>query len=150
MRTMIKRAAAGAVLGGSLLATGGLGIANAVPPVNPHDNDVDISVGNVAVAKAVNVSAAGEVVTALCGNTVGIDVNALANQVVQTGIAQTVGGCALPGGPVSVTQSVGITPGNASPLGQQIAPGQNRTQTQLPGEQSGGAPAAQQPVTPIG
>jgi hypothetical protein len=88
------------------------------------------------------------VVSALCGTTVGVDVNALANQVVQTGVTQTVGGCFLPGGPVSVTQSTGITPGTTSPLGQQIAPGQNRTQTQLPGE-AGGAPA-QQPMMPIG
>jgi hypothetical protein len=149
MRTMMKRAAAGAVLGGSLLATGGLGIANAVPPVNPQANQVDIAVGNVTVARGVNASAAGDVVTALCGNAFGVDVNALANQVVQTGTAQTVAGCFLPGGPVSVTQSAGVTPGNTSPLGQQIAPGQNRSQTQLPGEEPV-APAQQQPVTPIG
>jgi hypothetical protein len=155
MHTMIKRTAAGAVLGGSLLATGGLGIANAVPPVNPQSNQVDIAVGAVTVARGVNASAAGDVVTALCGNAFGVDVNALANQVVQTGTAQTVGGCFLPGGPVSVTQSAGINAGNTgtpSPLSQEITPGQSRTQTQLPGEQPSGAgqQPAQQPVTPIG
>jgi hypothetical protein len=147
MRTMIKRAAAGAVLGGSLLATGGLGIANAVPPVNPQGNLVDIAVGNTTVARAVNASAVADVVTALCGsNSFGVDINALGNQVVQTGVTQTVGNCFLPGGPVTVTQSAGITPGNANPLGQQIAPGQNRTA--LPGEMSAGTP--EQPMTPTG
>ena len=134
MRTMVKRAAAAAVLGGSLLATGGLGLASAAPPVNATDGLVNVNVGNVTVAKEVNAGVAAEVTSALCGTNVGgIDVNALASQVGQTGTAQTIANCVLPGGPVSVTQSTGITPGNSgNPPSQPTAPGQNRTPATTP------------------
>src|SRR5581483_9121707 len=105
MRYIVKRAAAGAVLGGSLFAIGGIGVANAAPPVNLQDGLVNVDVGNVTVAKDVNAT-----VAALCGTNVGgVDVNALANQVDQNGNAQTIANCTLPGGPVSVTQNAGST-----------------------------------------
>src|SRR5581483_5437733 len=105
MRYIVKRAAAGAVLGGSLFAIGGIGVANAAPPVNLQDGLVNVDVGNVTVAKDVNATVAAQVVAALCGTNVGgVDVNALANQVDQNGNAQTIANCTLPGGHVSVTQ----------------------------------------------
>src|SRR5581483_5899 len=134
MRYIVKRAAAGAVLGGSLFAIGGIGVANAAPPVNLQDGLVNVDVGNVAVAKDVNATVAAQVVAALCGTNVGgVDVNALANQVDQNGNAQTIANCTLPGGPVSVTQNAGSTPGNSHPPGQMSAPGQNGT---APGQNS--------------
>ncbi len=137
MRTMVKRAAAGALLGGSLLATGGTGIASAAPPVNLQDGLVNVGVGSVTVAKDVNAGVAAQVVAALCGTNVGgIDVDALASQVDQGATAQTIANCTLPGGPVSVTQNAGSTPGNSNPPGQQIAPGQqqNGVRSMTPGE----------------
>src|ERR1700757_1870007 len=112
MRQRVSRPAAAAVLGGSLLATGGLGLASAAPPVNAPEGLVNVNFGNVTVTKDMTAGVSAEVSSALCGTNVGgIDVNALASQVGQTGTAQTIANCVLPGGPVSVTQSTGITPG---------------------------------------
>ena len=67
MRNTVKRTAAGAVLGGSLLVTGGLGIANAVPPNNANDQQVDLAVGNSSVLHDLNVNVAAQIANLLCG-----------------------------------------------------------------------------------
>ena len=115
MKRTVKRMTAGAVLGGSLLFTG-MGIANAAPPVNLQDGLVNVDVGNVTIAKDVNVGVAAQVIAALCGNDVPV---AVLGGVDQTGATQTF--CTLPGGPLTVAQNAGTSPGNSG-----NAPGNNR------------------------
>src|SRR6266478_4036672 len=67
MRNMVKRTAAGAVLGGSLLVTGGLGIASAAPVNNVNDQLVNLSVGNASFLHDVNVDVAAQIAGLLCG-----------------------------------------------------------------------------------
>jgi hypothetical protein len=67
MRTMVKRAAAGTVLGGSLLAAGGLGIASAAPVINTNDQLVNLGIGNNNVLRDVNVDTAAQIAGLLCG-----------------------------------------------------------------------------------
>src|ERR1700758_5575018 len=67
MRNVVKRIAAGAVLGGSLLVSGGLGIANAVPPTNANDQQVDLAIGNSGVLHDLNVNVAAQIANLLCG-----------------------------------------------------------------------------------
>jgi hypothetical protein len=67
MRNTVKRTAAGAVLGGSLLVTGGLGIANAAPPNNADDQQVDLAIGNSSVLHDLNVNVAAQIANLLCG-----------------------------------------------------------------------------------
>jgi hypothetical protein len=66
-RDMVTRTAAGAVLGGSLLVTGGLGIASAVPANNVNDQLVNLSVGNANFLHDVNVDVAAQIAGLLCG-----------------------------------------------------------------------------------
>jgi hypothetical protein len=115
MKNVIKRTTAGAVLGGSLLFTS-IGIANAAPPVNLQDGLVNVGVGNVTIAKDVNVGVAAQVIAAVCGTDV---TAAVLGEVDQTGDTQTF--CTLPGGPLDVTQNAGTSPGNSG-----NAPGNNR------------------------
>jgi hypothetical protein len=79
---------------------------------------VNVGVGNVnvTIAKDVNVGVASQIVAAVCGND--LDVAAL-GAVDQNGISQTF--CPLPGGPVTVAQNAGTSPGNSG-----NAPGNNR------------------------
>ena len=67
MRNMVKRTAAGAVVGGSLLVTGGLGIASAAPVNNVGDQLVNLSVGNANILHDVNVDVAAQIAGLLCG-----------------------------------------------------------------------------------
>jgi hypothetical protein len=85
MRNTIKRAAAGAVLGGSLLFTGGMGAAGAAPPQNGL---VNVAVGDITILQDVGVGVAANVAAAICGVQVG-PVAVLANQV-QAGTPVTV------------------------------------------------------------
>jgi hypothetical protein len=116
MASMVKKAAAGAVLGGSLLFTGGMGIAQAAPPVNLQDGLVNVGVGNVTIAKDVNVDVAAQVIAAVCGTDV---TAAVLGSVDQEGTPQTF--CKLPGGDLTVAQNAGSSPGNSG-----NAPGNNR------------------------
>ena len=115
MKSTVKRMTAGAVLGGSLLFTG-MGIANAAPPVNLQDGLVNVDVGNVTIAKDVNVGVAAQIIAAVCGTDV---TAAVLGGVDQTGVSQTF--CTLPGGPLTVAQNAGTSPGNSG-----NAPGNNR------------------------
>lgn len=115
MNNTIKRTTAGAVLGGSLLFSA-MGVANAAPPVNLQDGLVNVGVGNVTIAKDVNVGVAAQVIAAVCGTDV---TAAVLGAVDQTGDSQTF--CNLPGGPLTVAQNAGTSPGNSG-----NAPGNNR------------------------
>jgi hypothetical protein len=86
MASMVKKAAAGTVLGGSLLFVGGLGVANAAPPVH-QDGLVNLSVGNVTVLKQVGIGVAANVAAEICDVTV--PVNVLGEQI-RAGQDQTV------------------------------------------------------------
>jgi hypothetical protein len=69
MRNIVKRATAGAALGGSLFFTAGLGIALAQPDT-ADDDLVNLSLGNVGVLEDVNVAAAAQIATGVCGGLV--------------------------------------------------------------------------------
>src|SRR3954452_6509910 len=115
MTSIVKKTAAGAVLGGSLMFAG-MGVAQAAPPVNLQDGLVNVGVGNVTIAKDVNVGVAAQIIAAVCGTDV---TAAVLGDVDQTGTPQTF--CNLPGGPLTVTQNAGTSPGNSG-----NAPGNNR------------------------
>ncbi len=67
MRNVVKRTAAGAVLGGSLLFTGGLAIASAAPATDINDQLVDLQIGTGAPLQGVNVDVASQIAGLLCG-----------------------------------------------------------------------------------
>lgn len=115
MKNTIKRTTAGAVLGGSLLFSA-MGVASAAPPVNLQDGLVNVGVGDVTIAKDVNVGVAAQVIAAVCGTDV---TAAVLGAVDQIGTPQTF--CNLPGGPLTVAQNAGTSPGNSG-----NAPGNNR------------------------
>lgn len=102
--SFVKNAAAGAVLGGSVLFTAGLGVANAQPVETTPDGLVNIAVGDSTILQGVPTDAAAATAGALCASAPE-DVNALAEQVDADGTDQTV--CAgLPGGDLMLTQNV--------------------------------------------
>ena len=102
--SFVKNAVAGAVLGGSVLFTAGLGVANAQPVETAPDGLVNIAVGDTTILQGVPTDAAAATAGALCGSAPE-DVNALAEQVDADGTDQTV--CAgLPGGDLMLTQNV--------------------------------------------
>lgn len=108
MMTTVKRASAGAVMGGALLFSAGLGVANA-QPLNLQDGLVNVAVGDVTILEDVNVGVAATVAAAVCGINIS-DVNILAEQVDADDGQQTV--CDVPGGDVILTQNAG-TPGQS-------------------------------------
>ncbi len=100
--SFVKNAAAGAVLGGSLLFTAGLGIANA-QPVEAPDGLVNLAVGDVTILESVSADTAATAAGAICGS-VPAEVGALAAQVDGQGADQIV--CSgLPGGDLVLTQN---------------------------------------------
>ncbi|MEV3901447.1 hypothetical protein AB0K11_03915 [Mycobacterium sp. NPDC050551] len=108
----MKTTAAGAMIGGSLLFTVGMGSATA-QPLNVQDGLVNVGVGDVTILENVNVGVAAQVLAAICGTDV---TAAVLGEVDQTGDTQTF--CPLPGGDVTVTQNAG-TPGQSG----QVPPG---------------------------
>ena len=108
MKSIVKRASAGAVMGGALLFSAGLGVANA-QPLNLQDGLVNVAVGDVTILEDVNVGVAATVAAAVCGINIS-DVNILAEQVDADDGQQTV--CDVPGGEVILTQNAG-TPGQS-------------------------------------
>jgi len=82
MNTM-KKTAAGAVLGGALLAAGGFGLAHAAPPAQPsvlNDGKVNVTVTvngqEIGVIREVTLTNAESLATSACGNA-GITADAL-------------------------------------------------------------------------
>ncbi|WP_166902805.1 hypothetical protein [Mycobacterium sp. DL440] len=68
MGNFAKTASAGAVVGGSLLFTVGLGIANAAPET-AGDGKVNLTLGNVSVLENVDDAAAAQIAAGVCENT---------------------------------------------------------------------------------
>jgi hypothetical protein len=72
MQNLVKRASAGAVLGGALLAAGGLGLAHAAPPAQSVVNDgkvnVTVTAGGlqVGVLQDVSLASAQALAAAAC------------------------------------------------------------------------------------
>lgn len=96
---ILKKAAAGTFLGGSLLFTAGLGMANA-QPVEAPDGLVTVAVGDVAILQGVSTDTAATAAGAICGTQVP-EVNALAVKVDAQGAQQIV--CeGLPGGALAI------------------------------------------------
>lgn len=133
MKSLVKRASAGAVMGGSLLFSAGLGLAQA-QPLNLQDGLVNVAVGDVTILEDVNVGVAASVAAAICGVNVlnGVNLNVLAEQLdtAADGATETI--CTVPGGDVNLVQNAG-TPGRS---GQ--APGGGAAQA--PGNPTPGGP----------
>jgi hypothetical protein len=64
----VKTATAGAMLGGSLMFTVGMGIANAAPET-AGDGKVNLTLGNVSVLENVDDAAAAQIAAGVCENT---------------------------------------------------------------------------------
>ena len=126
---IITRASAGAVLGGALLFTGGMGVANA-EPINLQDGLINVAIGDITILEDVNVGVAATVAAAICGVQVIDDIGVLAEQV-DLG-SGPVTACEVPGGDVNLVQNAG-TPGQS---GQ--APGGGPAQA--PGNPTPGGP----------
>jgi hypothetical protein len=105
MRNLVKRTGASAVLGGSLLVTGGLGIASALPVSNGNDQLVNLSVGNVSFLHDVNVDVAAQIAGLLCGT------GTSANGAAPTGTNAN--------GPAATPMATNETTGNAGDIAAQ-------------------------------
>jgi hypothetical protein len=118
MYDIVKRASAGAVLGGALLFTGGMGLAGAAPVTNVQDGLVNLGVGNVNVLRDVDVNVAAQVAALICGVSVG-DIGVLAEQVDLGNQPSTT--CQSNQGPITISQNGPANSPNAA-----NAPGQQR------------------------
>ena len=136
MRNIAKRATAGAVLGGSLFFTAGLGIATAQPVVE-KDGLVDLSIRDITILEGVSADQAAKVASNVCDVTVE-QATTLINDVDQLNQQKTV--CDSPLGPVTLTQNIQQTP----------APGTVGPQQATPGALPGDAPAVQPGNNPAG
>jgi hypothetical protein len=106
MRNIVRNTAAGAVLGGSLLFTAGLGLAGAAPP--SASNAVDLAIGNVKILQNASLDQASSVAGAVCNiNT--SQANTIAQKAATQSNAQTV--CSLPGGVVTFSQAGSVNNG---------------------------------------
>ena len=106
MKKFVKNTAAGAVLGGSLLFTAGLGIAGAEPL--PSGIAVDLAIGNIKILQNASLDTAASVAGAVCNiNT--SQANSLAQRATTESNLQTV--CDLPGGVVTFSQAGSVSSG---------------------------------------
>jgi hypothetical protein len=110
---MMKRAAAGAVLGGSLMFTGGMGMAGA-QPLQVQDGLVNLAVGDVTILQDVNVGVAATVAAAICDVADVGSINVLAEAADSGTTSDSI--CKVPGGDVTLLQNAG-TPGNSGGAG---------------------------------
>ncbi len=123
MNTM-KKTAAGAVLGGALLAAGGLGLAHAAPPAQPvlGDGKVNVTVSannqEIGVLQNVSVASAESLVGSACANA-GITPEALK--------ALDTNGTQVPGACGGVDGGVIFTFAQNAPENSENAPGQNNS-----------------------
>ncbi|OAN34498.1 hypothetical protein [Mycolicibacterium iranicum] len=127
--SFVKNTAAGAVLGGSLVLTAGLGMAQA-QPVDAPDGLVNLSVGDVTLLESVTADTAATAASVLCTEVPG-DVSDLVTQVDGEGTPRTL--CSgLPGGDLVVAQNAsGTAP---APAGPAPAPAEEETAVQVPAE----------------
>ncbi|VEG44901.1 Uncharacterised protein [Mycolicibacterium flavescens] len=115
-----KTLTAGAVMGGSLLFTAGLGMAMAQPDT-AQDNRVNVSIGNAGVLHDVDVTAAAQIAADVCHTDVN-SVNALAQATDTEGTEKRV--CTNNLGTVTIQQN---GPGHS-----ENAPGQAEQQEATP------------------
>jgi hypothetical protein len=124
MQNHVKRASAGAVLGGALLAAGGLGLAHAAPPAESVVNDgkvnITVSAGGqqIGVLQDVSLTSAQALAASACANA-GITAEALQ--------ALDVSGTPLPNTCAGVDGGLTFTFAQNGPGNSENAPGQNRT-----------------------
>jgi hypothetical protein len=136
MRTIVKKAAVGAVFGGSLLAAGGLGLAHAAPPAQSVLNDgkvnVTVTAGGqqVGVLQDVSLVSAEVLATSACPNA---GINAAALQ------ALDVNGTAVPGTCAGTDGALSFTFAQNSPGNTENAPGQSPATT-TPSSSTSAAP----------
>ncbi|MBO0678846.1 hypothetical protein JRC04_15380 [Mycolicibacterium sp. S2-37] len=122
MMKSFKNIAAGTVLGGSVLLTAGLGVANAQPtePTEAPDNTVTVAVGGVPILESVSTDTAATAAGAICG-TQAPEVNAMAESVDVAGSPQTV--CSgLPGGELAI-QNASLSTEAPEGTGPVVTPG---------------------------
>lgn len=126
-----KKLTAGAVLGGSLLFTAGMGMAMAQPDT-ANDSRVNVSFGNAGVLEDVDVTAAAQIAADVCHTDVN-SVNALAQAADTEGTDRTV--CTNTLGTVAIQQN---GPGHS-----ENAPGQDRQREATPTTSPTAAPTAE-------
>jgi hypothetical protein len=113
MQNIIKKTAAGAVMGGALLFTGGMGLASA-QPLQLQDGLVNLAVGDVTILEDVNVGVAATVAAAICDVADVGSINVLAEAADSGTTSDSI--CTVPGGDVTLLQNAG-TPGNSGGAG---------------------------------
>lgn len=123
MQNRVKLASAGVVLGGALLAAGGLGLAHAAPPAESVVNDgkvnVTVTAGGQQVGTLENVTlASAEALAASACPSAGITAEAIA--------ALDVNGTSVPG-TCGAEGGLTFTFAQNAPGSSENAPGQNRT-----------------------
>ncbi len=140
MNNILKSTAAGTILGGGLLFTAGLGLANAQPAESP-ESVVTVAVGNTAILEGVDVETAATAAGAICGTPTS-DVTALVERVRSEGTDQTV--CEnLPGGALAIKKGVPAAEAPAeAPAGVAGTP----DGVQTPGQGESNAPAGSAPT----
>ncbi|MUL81335.1 MULTISPECIES: hypothetical protein [unclassified Mycolicibacterium] len=114
MGNFVKTATAGAVLGGSLLFTVGLGIASAAPDTI-GDGKVNLTLGNVAVLQNIDAAAAAQIAAGVCGNTDTASLTTAAQAVDTNGADHVV--CTNNLGTISFSQSSSVERPGASGSG---------------------------------
>jgi hypothetical protein len=113
MANTMKKLAAGAVMGGSVLFTGGMGLASAAP-LQLQDGLVNVAVGDVTILEDVNVGVAATVAAAICDVADVGSINVLAEATDSGTNSDSI--CTVPGGDVTLVQNAG-TPGNSGGAG---------------------------------
>jgi len=117
----VKRASAGAVLGGALLAAGGLGLAHAAPPTQSvvGDGKVNVTVTasgqQVGVLQDVSLTSAAALAASACPNA---GVNAEALQALDVNSTPVPGTCAGVDGGLSFTFAQNGPSSSENPPGQ--------------------------------
>lgn len=143
MNKILKNTAAGTILGGGLLFTAGLGLANA-QPVEAPEGVVTVSVGTTAILEGVDTDTAATAAGAICG-TPTEDVTALVEKVTSEGTDQTV--CEnLPGGALAIKNGMPAEAPAAEVPAE--APAATPDAVQVPGEAESAetAPADSAPI----
>ncbi|RWA21897.1 hypothetical protein MELE44368_14475 [Mycolicibacterium elephantis DSM 44368] len=139
----MKNAAAGALMGGSLLFTAGLGVATAQPDATQTDR-VNVAIGTAGVLEDVSVTDAAQIAAALCDVEVS-QVNSVVESVVTNGDEQVV--CTNNLGSVNIQRG---GPGQSESPGQaESAPGAAEVPAaEVPAAEvpAAEAPAAEQPA----
>jgi hypothetical protein len=126
MQKRVKRASAGAVLGGALLAAGGLGLAHAAPPAQSvvGDGKVNVTVTasgqQVGVLQDVSLTSAAALAASACPNA---GVNAEALQALDVNSTPVPGTCAGVDGGLSFTFA------QNGPVSSENPPGKSPTTT---------------------